>query len=127
VSSVEKSVTTFLNVDLDLRAQSGLEELLAHLQPAAFVLHQTAEFACVEASKEHWSLEQAVVDLVEIIQSLPPQAKAIWSRCESRTFNIGIQAGSEPHQAYFALSGNAVSLLASVQADITITVYRPPD
>jgi hypothetical protein len=48
-----KSPTTFLNVDLEIRAQSALEELLRYLEPAALVLHQTTQEAVIELNAEY--------------------------------------------------------------------------
>jgi hypothetical protein len=125
MSLAKKSVTKFLNVDLDLRTRHGLEELLTHLEPRAFVLQRTEQFACLELNEDTKSLEETVLGLVELVQSFAPQAREKWNQCDSRTFSIGIQAGSEPQQAHFTLSSKALSLLAGIQADVTLTVYAP--
>ena len=36
-----------------------------------------------------------------------------------------LQAGVEPHAEYFSMSREAVSLLASVQFEIVLTIYAP--
>jgi hypothetical protein len=120
-------VTDFLNVDLDLRAERGLDELLGALEPFVIVLNNTTHEASVELNGTFSSLEETLVNLISLVNAHPPQARTIWNQCDFRRMNIGIQAGHEPHQTYFAISSKVVSLLASVQAEITLTVYAPPD
>jgi hypothetical protein len=122
-----KSTTTFLNVDLEIRVQSGLEELLGHFEPLAFALHQTTQDALVELNAEYNSLEDCLVKLVELVQSLPEQARTIWDRCEFRRMNIGIQAGYEPHDTCFTISSRTIALLAGLQTELSFTVYAPND
>jgi hypothetical protein len=122
-----KSPTTFLNVDLEIRAQSALEELLRYLEPAAFVLHQTTQEAVIELNAEYNSLEDCLVKWIALVQSVPEQARTIWDRCEFRRMNIGIQAGYEPHDTSFNISSRTVALLADLQTEIAFTVYAPND
>lgn len=121
-----KRVTAFLNVDLDLRARHGLDELLNYLGPNILVLNRTTQEASVELKKERNSVEEAVLNLIELVQYFLLRAKSIWNHYDFRRVNIGIQAGSEPHEAYFTLSSETVSLLASVQCEIAFTVYALP-
>jgi hypothetical protein len=75
VSMIEECVTTFQNVDLDIRAENGLEELLGHLGSSVLVLNKATKEATVELNKEHNDLEDTVVELVGLIQSLPSQVE----------------------------------------------------
>jgi hypothetical protein len=118
-----KSVTTFLNVDIDLRSKSGISELLGYLGPSVIVLHDAAHEASFELNKMHSSLDEALLNIVELIRSLPQQAQAIWNQCEFRKANIGIQAGTEPYEAHYEISNKVVALLASAQIEITFSVY----
>ncbi len=43
-----QNVTTFLNIDIDIRHRSELKELLDAIQPFVIVLHQTAQDASLE-------------------------------------------------------------------------------
>jgi len=123
--SKEESVTEFLTVDLDIRARAGLEELLRSMAPSAFVLNQSEHFASVELNEEALSLEETVVKFIELMESFPPATRDIWNRCEWRSLNIGIQAGSKPHSSTFALSERIVSLIAAVKLEVVFTVYAP--
>jgi hypothetical protein len=86
----EESVTEFLNVDLDIRARAGLDELLRSMAPSVIVLSQPEHFASVELNEEALSLEETVVKFIELIESFPPAMRDIWNRCEWRSLNIGI-------------------------------------
>jgi hypothetical protein len=121
----KESVTRFLNVDLDLRAEAGLEELLGYLAPSVLVLNRTEMEASLELNQDFSSLEETVAGFIALIRSLPPQAMSLWERCELRRMNIGIQAGTQPHQALFVLSKDAVASLADVRAEVMFTVYAP--
>lgn len=123
----KRSVTRFLNVDLDLRRQQGLDELLGYLEPSVLILHQTTEEATMELNEDHRSLEETIVHIAELIQSLPAEAKKRWEQCESRRLNIGIQAGDEPQQAYFAISSATVARIALLGFEIVFTLYAPID
>ena len=71
------------------------------------------------------SLDETIVKLVELIKSLPSQARNIWDQCEARELNIGIQAGNEPYAATFAISSKAVLMLAEAKFEVIITTYAP--
>lgn len=124
----EYSTTEFLNIDLDLHVESGIEELLRCFGSSVIILNRTPQTASLELnSSKNASLEETTVGLAELVKSLTPQAKAIWERCDLRCFNVGIQAGKEPYAESFTISSKTLSLLASIQAELTFTVYAPPD
>jgi len=123
MSSENKSATEFLNVDLDICAEDGLEPLLNAMAPSVVVLNRTAATASIELNEPHLSLEETVARLAELVNSLPPEARTIWGRCELRSLNIGIQAGAEPHSAEFAISTKTVSAIADAGFEVVVTVY----
>src|SRR5262245_40126796 len=104
MSSNDKSVTQFLNVDLDIRVQGGLETVLDAIGSSVIVLNQTAQTASVELNAYDLSLEETAARLAELVNSLPPEVKTIWGQCELRSLNVGIQAGIEPYSSEFAIS-----------------------
>jgi hypothetical protein len=120
----EESVTHFLNVDLDIRARAGLDQLLRSMAPSVIVMNQSEHFASVELN-ETLSLEETAVKFIELIESFSPAVRDIWNRCEWRSLNIGVQAGSQPHSSTFALSERIVSLIAAVKLEVAFTVYAP--
>lgn len=117
--------TRFLNIDIDICARSGLDELLTCLGPSVLVLNRTKERASIELSKEYDSVDETAIAIVELIGSLPPYARNLWDYCDCRALNIGIQAGHSPHHVCFAISKTTVSSLAVVQLEIIFTVYSP--
>ena len=125
MSSDDKSVTEFLNVDLDIRVQAGLAALLDAMGSSVVVLNQTGQTASVELNEENLSLEETTARLVELVNSLPPEAKTIWEQCELRSLNVGIRAGVEPHSSEFAISKETVSAIADAGFEVVFTVYAP--
>jgi hypothetical protein len=121
--SKDGSITRFLNVDLDLRADSRLDDLIRGFGSSVTVLNNTTHNASLELSVEHDSVEETVLHFLDIIDALPPEAKSIWEQCEYRKLNIGIQGGSQPHEAQFVVSNKTVSLLGNAQLELVITVY----
>jgi hypothetical protein len=125
MTSDPQSLTKFLNVDLDLRGDE-LEELLRYLGPSVVVMHQTAhELALELSSRVSDPLDETLAKWIELLQSLPEPGRAIWNRCSLRSMNIGIQSAEQPYSALFAISSLRVSQLASLQAEIVVTVYAP--
>jgi len=122
MSSDEIDVTEFLNVDLDLRARVGLDELVAALAPA-IAIHKTECEATVELAEQPQSVEDAILQFAGIVQSLPQHLRSIWDQSEMRRMNIGIQGGAQPRESHFGLSDNALSRLVSIRADLLFTVY----
>jgi hypothetical protein len=120
-----RSVTKFLNMDLDIHAQTGLEQLLRSISSSVMVLHQAEQKASVELNESFASLEETAVGLVKLINSMGRQARDIWDQCEWQRLNIGIQAGNEPYASTFAISSKTVSMLADAKFEVSFTVYAP--
>jgi hypothetical protein len=125
MSTEKQNETRFLNVDLDIQCMSGLENLLNFLNSHVYVLFNDEKNASVELNIEYRSLDETLQGFVELIKSLPQQSANIWNHCEKRVFNIGIQGGIKPHEAFFFLSHKTLSVLTSIQAEVQITVYAP--
>lgn len=119
----DSGMTTFLNVDLDLCCAAGLDDLLAALAPRTIVLHRAENEAVLEADEDDATLDATVARLLDLVEGLPPAARAIWDCCEARVFNIGLRAGVSPHGAGFDLAEPSVQRLAAAGARIKITVY----
>lgn len=117
--------TRFLNVDLDLRSKSGLQELLKAFGSAVIDLKNESEgHASLEiAADQPQSIDEIILAFYNLIQALPPSKRAIWDQCEMRSFSIGIQAGTIPHSQEFSLSSKTISHLSALNAEVAITVY----
>jgi hypothetical protein len=127
MSGAKRSTTKFLNVDLDLRVDRGLDELLKLLEPFAFVLNKNGPEASAELRHSPYSLDGTLKKFVEHIEGLPPEAMRLWNQCEYRRFNVGIQAGTEPHESHFTISNKIIGRLANVGSELIVTVYAPTD
>jgi hypothetical protein len=115
--------TEFLNVDLDLQSQSGLAEVVKHLEGPMFVLHATANQATLELRMQQQDPEAAILLICAHLESAPPQARAAWDSCDVRRFDIGVQAGAAPHCARFVLGAAALVAAARLRSEVVFTVY----
>lgn len=126
-AEMTKATTGFLNVDLDLRFGRGpRSELMRFMKSRMLLVHSEKGFATFEHSDRPATVQDGVLLVARILRTFPPRVRAQWNRCRERTMNIGIQAGETPHQARFALRGDALEALKEVGADLLLTVYAPP-
>jgi hypothetical protein len=125
VPLAKQSVTKFLNVDLDIRSQVGLDEFLESLASSIISLHRANEDAFLALNEHYPTLEETIMGWLKLIDSLPIRMKEIWNQFEFRGLNIGIQAGSEPYASSFAISPNLVSLIADQRLELVFPVYAP--
>jgi len=119
------NVTKFVNADVELRSKRSLAKLGAHLRDVSFVLSSEKFFVAFEATFDPGTPDETIRALVTIVEALPVQLRDAWNQCESRYFDIGIEAGTRPPAGAFELSGETIRLLASVRGEIRITVYPP--
>ena len=117
--------THFLNVDLDLCGESGLDELLDAFGSAVLVMNRNSDdFVSLGIAQTHpQSVEETILAFFNLIQQLPPDARAVWDNCTTRCMNIGVQAGTTPHSESFHISDKTISLLSAIKAEIVFTVY----
>ena len=115
--------TSFLNIDLDIRHPSRLDDLISHLEPTFLVLNRDGNDASLELAEDRETLEATALGIVKCVQKLPPEAKGIWAGCDFRRINVGIQAGGHPHATCFSISQETVQLLAGLHCEVVFTVY----
>ncbi|WP_130582059.1 hypothetical protein [Bradyrhizobium sp. Leo170] len=124
--SGEDPVTSFLNVDLDIRGNArDVADFLNSLDSSVVVLNGPGQEVSLELAKDHSTLEEAVLGLVEFVSALQPERKDIWDRLDFRRLNVGIQAACKPHAALFAISAKALEMAAALRFEILFTVYAP--
>ncbi|AGC43431.1 hypothetical protein MYSTI_02102 [Myxococcus stipitatus DSM 14675] len=119
-----KSVTYFLNVDLDIEGQD-IVELVKAFESRASVLHHTSTKASFELLDQPPDPDTAIRDLCAVIEALPSEARQRWDECTRRTFSIGISAGVETHSRSWALAPDTLRLITQLRANIDVTVYAP--
>jgi hypothetical protein len=87
----------FINVDLEVWSREDLAPLAQTLEPKCLVLHvgklRRRFHLSIEASSNPKTPDEAIAALVELVHALPPAARRLWKRAESRVFNIGYDAG----------------------------------
>jgi hypothetical protein len=122
-TAVARKKTEFLNIDLDLAGAAELDELAQALSPTLIVVHREPGRVSLELSHQPRDADRAIVELAGVLTQLTPEAQTIWNNCNSREINIGIQAGSEPHEARFTISRESISLVTGLRADVVVTIY----
>jgi hypothetical protein len=123
----------FLNVDLELESQHPLHEIAEKFGDKVHVLYQgpvtdSPHFLALEvyAGDDH-DPESIIVAFCDLIERLPAKARAAWSKCVSRRFDIGIEsaaADSKPFRPLcLKLSVVTLGRVAALSAEVIITVY----
>lgn len=116
--------TKFLNVDLEVRREAGLDDLIDALEASCFVMdYDEGKWASLELNEEPQSPADAISKFHAAIMALEPSQRALWDETQKRCFNIGIHAGAGPHQAFFRLSPETLALVAALKAEVTFTIY----
>jgi len=126
-------ITRYLNTDLDLEAADDLSPLSEELARRRWVILHSGQHddGIWRASFEHlWNSEagpeEAIAAMGDVLEHLPDHLKSVWTMCQKRDFNIGIQAEREPHAYAQMMSNELLVRIASVGASISITVYAAP-
>jgi len=113
----------FLNVDIDLHSQAGLQELLDALGTKILVLHAKEEFVSFALSEICESPAAIAIALSELIGSLPEAARQMWDRCPRKEFNIGIAFVEGASATEFELSRETLERIASLGLSLRFTTY----
>lgn len=121
--------TKFLNVDLEIEGR-GIDALARELDRRLVRLHGEVVrgkwFGSYELSSAGPdTVEKTLRGLLRVIERLPDDAKRAWSRATKRVFDVGLQAGREPHMSQYDVSAETVARVAGVGGRIVITVYAP--
>ena len=122
-------IIQYLNTDLDLRSVEELTPLAAVLESCGLLeIHLKQEedgswFAIFEAGCGGAEPDQSISKLLDVLEALAPEHKAMWSRCTVKEFNLGYQCGTEPHPFTQGVSSEVVARIAAVGASMRITIY----
>lgn len=116
--------TNFLNSDLDLRSEAGLDDLLKAFGSSVISLRRESDNCLsIELEDQPQTVDESILSFYKLVQELSSKARAIWDNCEVRSINIGIQAGTNPYSKEFCISKESISLLSSMNCEIVFTVY----
>jgi hypothetical protein len=123
--------TKYINVDLDIYSRVPLTGLIEAMGDGAFVLYVGGERqkyeAHIELGSSHMGMtaDRTIIGLTRLVKRLPPRYRKIWNSAKSREFNIGIEAGLEPHGFELRLDRRTVDAVKEVGGALVITVYAP--
>ena len=83
--------------------------------------------AHVELAASHMAMsaDDTIVALIRLIRRLPRLQRKIWDSARRREFNVGIEAGLEPHGFELRLQQRTLEAIADVRGALVITVYAP--
>lgn len=123
---------SFLNIDVDLRAPDALDPLLDTLGEAVLVMAHHREpdgsFASIELADPPPDAEAIAARLCDLFEGLQGEARAAWSSCTSRSFNLGFASwgstpGARAHCQETGLSSATLARIAGLGAGLTISVH----
>src|ERR1700752_3499200 len=104
---VKQSTTHFLNVDLDVDSTSDLQPLVNAFGKKVIVLHigriRRTHGVRLELAKTTKSADATIRTFCALIEALPKAGRDLWIAAKVREFNIGVQAGTQPHCCEFPL------------------------
>jgi hypothetical protein len=119
--------TQFLNVDVELRSSRSLQPLVDALGKRVIVLRLDREArthcAHLELSVTSRNPDVLIRRFVRLIERLPRATRAQWDSATAREFNIGIQAGANPHGFPLQLEADTLRAVVRVDGRVGITVY----
>jgi hypothetical protein len=68
-------------------------------------------------------INQTILRQVKLVHKLPEVARKQWDDARTKTFDIGIQAGGEPHVFEVRLSKQTISAVSAAGGSIQFTIY----
>jgi hypothetical protein len=137
-SSREENVTRkpvdgticYLNTDLELVSLDDLSTLALEFEARGAITLQLYRgedarwHAWFEVSSfDDSEPEPTISALLAMVESLPAPLQVIWSRCETRDFNIGYDCGRRPWAFNQGLPHSILARIAAVGASLRITLY----
>jgi hypothetical protein len=117
--------THYANVDLVLKASEDLSPLVAAFGENVMVLNagrMPANEAILEVHHEGGP-EGAITAFCNLVDSLSPDARALWKRCKERTFDVGFVAGLEPWPFKSTIAPETLARAAQVGATLAVSIY----
>jgi hypothetical protein len=123
----------FLNVDLELESNRSLDLIAQQFGDNVSVLHNgplndIPYLLAMEVYAGDDHDPESIIDaFCDLVENLPPKAKASWRQCTARRFDIGIESAAGVAKRFGALclsiSPQTMKRVAALSAEIVITVY----
>lgn len=121
---------SFLNLDLELDSRFDLASMATAFGTAVFSLYcgptPTGFRLCVEPVIDGLLNADSVActeHLLNVIETLPPEAMASWRSCASRTFDYGFNGGLEEKPLQTDISASHLARMAALGIRLRTTVY----
>jgi hypothetical protein len=129
-ASLKHEPTHYANVDLDVYSRVPLDGFVQALGDEVFALYAGGARRKYEAhlelaSSQTVSADDTILALARLIRNLPRGFRKIWDSAQRREFNIGIEAGLEPHDFELRLQQRTLKAVTDVRGVLVITVYAP--
>lgn len=129
IDRVNPATTHFLNVDLDIYSKADLQPLVTALGKKVLVLYagriRQTHCAHLELAKVTKTADATIRGFCCLIKALPKLERGLWNAAKVRDFNIGVQAGMQPHATEFALAAETLKAAHELGGRIVLTVYAP--
>ena|ERR1041385_294118 len=117
--------TLYANVDLVLRASEDLSPLVAAFGENVMVLNEgrmPKNEAILEVHHKGGP-EGAINAFCDLVDSLSPDARALWERCNEKTFDVGFEAGLEPWPFRSTIGTKTLARASKVGATLAVSIY----
>jgi hypothetical protein len=125
----------FLNVDLELESNTSLDVIAQAFGDKVHVLHNGPHgdipyLLAVEVYAGDDNDPESIIEaFCDLIEALPPKARAAWKKSTLRRFDIGIESGVGIAKRFGALclslSPAILKRVSALSAEAVITVYPP--
>jgi hypothetical protein len=116
----------FLNVDLEIRSASKLDELSAEMGERVSVHYcgpaPKRHLLAVANSRDYKNPDSAIHALCKVVESLSPTGHRIW-RAARKTFDIGYQLRLSERSSHFSLRPDTLARVSALGATLTVTYY----
>ncbi len=125
--------TTFLNVDLDITSAADLTPLASAVEAAGAIVltcHRAPDGSfcmLVEVGEDTHSMADTIDRLIDLVDTLDTVPRRLFDEADSRTFNVGIEAGQQPEVHVEQLEPAQVAAIGRLHAGVAVTLYPPSD
>lgn len=117
--------TIYANVDLVLKANEDLSPLVSAFGESVMVLNagRMPNNEAILEVHHQGGPEGAINAFCDLVDSLAPKARALWKRCNERTFDVGFMAGREPWPFRSTIGPETLARASKVGAKLAVSIY----
>ena len=139
----EEGITRYSVTDLVLHSAEDHTALAAALEDRGMTVTQRAlqiaeearEWFRIAADERMWVFqggfcgesfagpETEIASMLAVVESLDPQARALWDGCSRREFDFAYDCGVRPFAVHHDLSAGTMARLAAAGGSLRITLY----